>query len=158
MQCCRVCTIFSSLWSRNDCVVNCWKLRSFRITGGSLSMKYWSMLCLRGFYTGFHLRQRWGEVLSFACKSCGELRSWMAPKRDPAPLLLLSSGFTPWWLQKQLLKVSDASQQQLLCSAVSGVFALLCLLQEALEHHSCPQTAARSWGAFQVSACLGFGN
>lgn len=48
---------FFSPWSRYDCVVKGWKLRSFRITGGSLSMKDRSMLCLRGFYIGFFLQQ-----------------------------------------------------------------------------------------------------
>lgn len=98
MQCCIVFPIFFSLRSRNYCAVKCWKLRSFRITAGSLSMKHWSVLCLGGFYIGFYLQQRRGEILSFTRKPRTEPRSWMGPKVKPCspsppllrPVILIS--------------------------------------------------------------------
>lgn len=151
---------FFSPWSRNDCVAKCWKLRSFRITGGSLSMKDRSMLCLRGFYIGFFLQQWCGEILPFICKSHTELRSWIAPKVKRCSLSPLLLRPTSWWLQKQLLKaVSDASKEQLLCSAVSGVFALRCLLRGSTgAPQLSPNSSQEPRGLFRVFACLWFSN
>lgn len=150
MQCCIVCPIFFSLRSRNDCAVKCWKLRSFRITAGSLSMKHWSVLCLGGFCIGFYLQQRRGEILSFTRK----------PRTEPMELdgtqseTLLAFSSSPQARDSHLGGCKSSCWRQCLmpgsssssCARQCLLFSSLC--GEAPAHHSCPQTAARSWGGF----------